>query len=208
MGNVDKAKFPNDCTDRIKEHCHLWCSNGGLHDVFKEGATEKPTEKPSVNAKKGCELLLSNEMEVRRKFFRKNLQPARPIRRSIPDHGSIYMGNVDKAKFPDHCTDRIKEHCHLWGSNGGLHDVFKEGATEKPTEKPSVNAKKERITYSRDFLIQISKVSLSKKKPKYLPDFPIVLRDPVCSRATDPSVPDHQPNTQPSAKPERPAWYQ
>ncbi|KAK4827616.1 hypothetical protein QYF61_019541, partial [Mycteria americana] len=36
-------------------------------------------------------------------------------------------------------------------------------------------AKKERIKYSRDFLLKLSSVSLSQKKPEFLPDHPIVL---------------------------------
>ncbi|KFP28212.1 hypothetical protein N325_12666, partial [Colius striatus] len=36
----------------------------------------------------------------------------------------------------------------------------------------------ERIKYSRDFLLKLSSVSLSKKKPAFLPDHPIVLEKP------------------------------
>uniref|UniRef100_A0A8C5NL91 Chromosome 8 open reading frame 88 n=1 Tax=Junco hyemalis TaxID=40217 RepID=A0A8C5NL91_JUNHY len=39
--------------------------------------------------------------------------------------------------------------------------------------------KKERIQYSRDFLLKLSNVSLSQKKPEFLPDHPIVLEKPV-----------------------------
>ncbi|XP_074879675.1 type 2 phosphatidylinositol 4,5-bisphosphate 4-phosphatase isoform X2 [Buteo buteo] len=39
-------------------------------------------------------------------------------------------------------------------------------------------AKKERIKYSRDFLLKLSSVSLSQKKPEFLPDHPIVLEKP------------------------------
>ncbi|KAK9403169.1 putative protein C8orf88 like [Crotalus adamanteus] len=37
---------------------------------------------------------------------------------------------------------------------------------------------KERITYSRDFLLKLSGVSLAQKKPEFLPDHPIVLEKP------------------------------
>ncbi|RLW13118.1 hypothetical protein DV515_00000390 [Chloebia gouldiae] len=40
-------------------------------------------------------------------------------------------------------------------------------------------AKKERIQYSRDFLLKLSNVSLSQKKPEFLPDHPVVLEKPV-----------------------------
>uniref|UniRef100_A0A8B9SMW1 Uncharacterized protein n=1 Tax=Anas platyrhynchos TaxID=8839 RepID=A0A8B9SMW1_ANAPL len=36
-----------------------------------------------------------------------------------------------------------------------------------------------RIKYSRDFLLELSSVSLSQKKPEFLPDHPIVLEKPV-----------------------------
>uniref|UniRef100_A0A452J3I2 Uncharacterized protein n=1 Tax=Gopherus agassizii TaxID=38772 RepID=A0A452J3I2_9SAUR len=35
-----------------------------------------------------------------------------------------------------------------------------------------------RIKYSRDFLLKLSSVSLSQKKPEFLPDHPIVLEKP------------------------------
>uniref|UniRef100_A0A8C0EV49 Chromosome 8 open reading frame 88 n=1 Tax=Bubo bubo TaxID=30461 RepID=A0A8C0EV49_BUBBB len=38
-----------------------------------------------------------------------------------------------------------------------------------------------RIKYSRDFLLKLSSVSLSQKKPEFLPDHPIVLEKPVSS---------------------------
>ncbi|KAM4686360.1 uncharacterized protein C8orf88 homolog [Amazona ochrocephala] len=43
-------------------------------------------------------------------------------------------------------------------------------------------AKKGRIKYSRDFLLKLSSVSLSQKKPEFLPDHPIVLEKPEKSR--------------------------
>ncbi|KFV91874.1 hypothetical protein N326_01366, partial [Eurypyga helias] len=36
----------------------------------------------------------------------------------------------------------------------------------------------ERIRYSRDFLLKLSRVALSQKKPEFLPDHPIVLEKP------------------------------
>ncbi|XP_010127033.1 PREDICTED: uncharacterized protein C8orf88 homolog, partial [Chlamydotis macqueenii] len=43
--------------------------------------------------------------------------------------------------------------------------------------------KKERIKYSRDFLLKLSSVSLSQKKPEFLPDHPIVLEKPMGGKA-------------------------
>ncbi|XP_010560312.1 PREDICTED: uncharacterized protein C8orf88 homolog [Haliaeetus leucocephalus] len=41
-----------------------------------------------------------------------------------------------------------------------------------------LSSKQERIKYSRDFLLKLSSVSLSQKKPEFLPDHPIVLEKP------------------------------
>ncbi|XP_077126933.1 uncharacterized protein C8orf88 homolog isoform X6 [Ranitomeya variabilis] len=96
----------------------------------------------------GCEVLLrNNNMEVGR-LSRRPLQPARPIRRTIPDRGAIFT-LTSQAKLTDQCKDGIKG----------------------------------RITYSRDVLMQISNLSVSKTKPKYLPDLPIIVQDPVLYKA-------------------------
>ncbi|XP_072007664.1 uncharacterized protein C8orf88 homolog isoform X8 [Engystomops pustulosus] len=123
-----------------------------------------------------CELLLSNEMEDRR-FLRKPLQPARPIRRTLPDTGTKFMVNI-QAKFTDNYRD---SNCNLLCAIGNNHHVFKDLVPEKPTEEPSVNTNKDRITYSRDLLLQLSNLSVSKQKPKYLPDLPIIRQHPVFS---------------------------
>ncbi|KAJ6663926.1 hypothetical protein lerEdw1_008880 [Lerista edwardsae] len=62
-------------------------------------------------------------------------------------------------------------------SNGMLvlNETLIPGLLEE--HKPEVT--KERITYSRDFLLKLSRVSLAQKKPEFLPDHPIVLEKPV-----------------------------
>ncbi|XP_044151379.1 uncharacterized protein C8orf88 homolog isoform X2 [Bufo gargarizans] len=146
----------------------------------------------------GGQLLLSSEMEVRR-LIRKPLQPARPIRRCVPDNGAVLMVNL-QARFSDHCRDSVKDRCNLWCSIEKLH-VLEDPVTEKLSGKPAVNNKKDRITYSRDFLMQLSNVSVSKQKPKYLPDLPITLHHPISSLhcALDPFVSAHMMNTHPTA---------
>ncbi|XP_040288232.1 uncharacterized protein C8orf88 homolog isoform X1 [Bufo bufo] len=125
--------------------------------------------------RKGCQLLLSSEMEAKR-LIGKPLQPARPIRRCVSDNGAVFMVNF-QARFSDHCRDSVKDRSNLWRSIEKLH-VLEDPVTEKSSGKPAVNNKKDRITYSRDFLMQLSNVSVSKQKPKYLPDLPITLQHP------------------------------
>ncbi|OXB75869.1 UNVERIFIED_CONTAM: hypothetical protein H355_016624 [Colinus virginianus] len=48
-----------------------------------------------------------------------------------------------------------------------------------PPKQHELDAKKERIKYSRDFLLELSRVSLSQKKPEFLPDHPIILEKPI-----------------------------
>ncbi|XP_073406616.1 uncharacterized protein C8orf88 homolog isoform X2 [Dendrobates tinctorius] len=193
-----EAKFTNHCKDDIKEHCNLWPSTGNLHDIDKDRGSDKPTEEPAVNTTEGCELLLSNNLEVGR-LRRKPLQPARPIRRTIPDSGAMLNS---QAKVTDHCKDDIKEHCNLCHSTGNLHDIFKDRGSDKPTEEPAVNTPKDRITYSRDLLMQISYLSVCKKKPKHLPDLSIIHQYPVSSlhRATDPLHAGSLDDTHPSMR--------
>ncbi|XP_069815994.1 uncharacterized protein C8orf88 homolog isoform X3 [Dendropsophus ebraccatus] len=114
-----------------------------------------------------------------------------------------------QATFTD-CTDDLKDLYKVWCSFQNLHDVFKEPVVEKPEkeekEPPTNNnkdrvekyrshsehaaaknqvEKSKRITYTRDLLLQLSNLSVSKKKPKYLPDLPIILEHPVSSLHCD-----------------------
>ncbi|XP_075682122.1 uncharacterized protein C8orf88 homolog isoform X3 [Rhinoderma darwinii] len=123
----------------------------------------------------GCELPLNNEMGDKR-LMRRSLQPARPLRRDITGSEALLMVNF-QTEIPNHCRDRIHDHCHLWCSIGSLRDDFKDPVIEKPP----VNNKKERITYTRDLLMQLSNSSVSKQMPEYLPDLPIILQHPVSS---------------------------
>ncbi|XP_069815996.1 uncharacterized protein C8orf88 homolog isoform X5 [Dendropsophus ebraccatus] len=141
----------------------------------------------------GCALLL--EMDVKR-LIHKRLEPARPIRRFLPATNDCGAGEKRgagavfinfQATFTD-CTDDLKDLYKVWCSFQNLHDVFKEPVVEKPEKEekePPTNNNKERITYTRDLLLQLSNLSVSKKKPKYLPDLPIILEHPVSSLHCD-----------------------
>ncbi|XP_072007657.1 uncharacterized protein C8orf88 homolog isoform X3 [Engystomops pustulosus] len=200
MVNI-QAKFTDNYRD---SNCNLLCAIGNNHHVFKDPVPEKPTEESPVNTNKDCELLLSNEMEDRR-FLRKPLQPARPIRRTLPDTGTKFMVNI-QAKFTDNYRD---SNCNLLCAIGNNHHVFKDLVPEKPTEEPSVNTNKDRITYSRDLLLQLSNLSVSKQKPKYLPDLPIIRQHPGSSlrRVSDIFLPDYMQDTNPAARPDHHSYH-
>ncbi|KAG8570463.1 hypothetical protein GDO81_011281 [Engystomops pustulosus] len=199
MVNI-QAKFTDNYRD---SNCNLLCAIGNNHHVFKDPVPEKPTEESPVNTNKDCELLLSNEMEDRR-FLRKPLQPARPIRRTLPDTGTKFMVNI-QAKFTDNYRD---SNCNLLCAIGNNHHVFKDLVPEKPTEEPSVNTNKDRITYSRDLLLQLSNLSVSKQKPKYLPDLPIIRQHPgsIFRRVSD-ILPDYMQDTNPAARPDHHSYH-
>ncbi|XP_068093698.1 uncharacterized protein C8orf88 homolog isoform X2 [Hyperolius riggenbachi] len=118
----------------------------------------------------GWSQFLSNDMEVK-KFIGKSLHPARPIRRFVPEKAPLLMVNF-RAECKDCYKEDFMEHYNLWCS-------FNEMMNPKPEAIPEKKLKAGRITYSRDFLLQLSGLSASKQKPKYLPDHPVVLEHPV-----------------------------
>ncbi|XP_072267042.1 uncharacterized protein C8orf88 homolog isoform X3 [Pyxicephalus adspersus] len=129
---------------------------------------------------KGWSQLHGNEMEVR-KLIRKSLQPARPIRRGASDKAPLLMVNF-RAEVMDCCKEEIKDHYSLWCSIGQLNGILKDPVIPRSPETPKkaqTKIKQDRITYSRDFLIQLSSLSVSRQKPKYLPDHPVVLDRPL-----------------------------
>ncbi|XP_063306400.1 uncharacterized protein C8orf88 homolog isoform X2 [Pelobates fuscus] len=70
------------------------------------------------------------------------------------------------------------DHIDLWCSNNNNEELSSSVVPNKP-EGPQPLSRKGRITYTRDFLIKLSNMSISKQKPAYLPDHPIVLDKPV-----------------------------
>uniref|UniRef100_A0A674IPY0 Chromosome 8 open reading frame 88 n=1 Tax=Terrapene triunguis TaxID=2587831 RepID=A0A674IPY0_9SAUR len=84
-----------------------------------------------------------------KKLIGKSLQPARPARHLSSQHASTIIFNF-QPEFP-------------YSTQVCLH-----------SEVSWVK----RIKYSRDFLLKLSSVSLSQKKPEFLPDHPIVLEKP------------------------------
>ncbi|XP_041104745.1 uncharacterized protein C8orf88 homolog isoform X2 [Polyodon spathula] len=108
-------------------------------------------------------------MEVSKRRIHKSLQPARPLRRLNIDPESTRINpEVLKLKDCSHSEDSSVIGIRL--------DSFCRHPS--PHIKHNTDRKKERITYSREFLMQISRLPIAKKKPEFLPDHPVVLDRP------------------------------
>ncbi|XP_048364011.1 uncharacterized protein C8orf88 homolog [Sphaerodactylus townsendi] len=115
-------------------------------------------------------------METRR-MIGMRLQPARPARH-LSSHTSVPLVSATAFSFqgPFSCSTPICLHNEtdwMCKPNGMrvLNEILVPGLLEQ--HKPEIP--KERITYSRDFLLKLSRVSLAQKKPEFLPDHPVVL---------------------------------
>ncbi|KAL0985482.1 hypothetical protein UPYG_G00157460 [Umbra pygmaea] len=108
-------------------------------------------------------------MEVsRRRILHKHLQPARPLRRCT---------TATQETMP--CGEDDKPVCNI-----GVEQLFKILQLQThPPHKVSTTAKV-RISYSRDFLIELATSPMARRKPDFLPDHPVVLET-----ARDPAVP-------------------
>uniref|UniRef100_A0A8C0JGI2 Chromosome 8 open reading frame 88 n=1 Tax=Chelonoidis abingdonii TaxID=106734 RepID=A0A8C0JGI2_CHEAB len=94
-----------------------------------------------------------------KKLIGKSLQPARPARHLSSQHGDTFNF---QPEFP--CSTQVCLRSEVI-------------TNERYWLSKSIN--EQRIKYSRDFLLKLSSVSLSQKKPEFLPDHPIVLEKPV-----------------------------
>ncbi|KAK1332178.1 hypothetical protein QTO34_007864 [Cnephaeus nilssonii] len=108
-----------------------------------------------------------------KKLIGKSLQPARPVRHltSSPS-GTVFPFNFQN-EYPCN-TQYLQSGVSRCKTNG--MQAFSQGLSEQPQHQSPV--KKERIKYSRDFLLKLSSVSICRKKPDFLPDHPIVLQKP------------------------------
>ncbi|XP_066480495.1 uncharacterized protein C8orf88 homolog [Tiliqua scincoides] len=118
-------------------------------------------------------------METKR-MIGKTLQPARPARHLSPQASvsAVSATTFDfQSKFPCNAPVCLQnEISWMCKSNGML--VLNEALIPGLSEERKPEVTKERITYSRDFLLKLSGVSLAQKKPEFLPDHPIVLEKP------------------------------
>ncbi|XP_074841540.1 uncharacterized protein C8orf88 homolog [Carettochelys insculpta] len=112
-----------------------------------------------------------------KKLIGKSLQPARPARHLSSQHASAVTFNF-QAEFP--CSTQVYLHSEVtWGCKTTGMQVLNQSVTPAQPEWQDSESKKERIKYSRDFLLKLSSVSLSQKKPDFLPDHPVVLEKPM-----------------------------
>ncbi|XP_008166539.3 uncharacterized protein C8orf88 homolog isoform X3 [Chrysemys picta bellii] len=108
-----------------------------------------------------------------KKLIGKSLQPARPARHLSSQHASTITFNF-QPEFP--CSTQVCLHSEVsWWYEGTGMQVLNQTVIPSQPQCRKSETKKERIKYSRDFLLKLSSVSLSLKKPEFLPDHPIVL---------------------------------
>ncbi|XP_077382884.1 uncharacterized protein C8orf88 homolog [Festucalex cinctus] len=118
-------------------------------------------------------------MEVsRRPNLRRNLEPARPLRRLLP---------LDTGGSTEHT-----ENAALCGQS--LFDIMAEKSNITVEQFLKIvnlqDQKKVRLCYSRDFLIGLASCPAARKRPEFLPEHPIVLahaRDPSYLRVNETS---------------------
>ncbi|XP_059579884.1 uncharacterized protein C8orf88 homolog isoform X3 [Alligator mississippiensis] len=143
-------------------------------------------------------------MEIK-KMIGKSLQPARPVRHlseqiEVPNHWtaaryqaaagwllgcgtkpllappSVHSASTInfnlKSEFACNTQVCLRSDSSWWCESPGMIE-------SNQAEQHEVESKKERIQYSRDFLLKLASVSHSQKKPDFLPDHPVVLERPM-----------------------------
>ncbi|XP_021242927.1 uncharacterized protein C8orf88 homolog isoform X2 [Numida meleagris] len=109
-------------------------------------------------------------------FVGKSLQPARPVSHLSSKQASEVAFNF-QAELPSNAHVCLQNKVD-WLSEVTEMKILSQNTVPLQPKQHELDAKKERIKYSRDFLLELSSVSLSQKKPEFLPDHPIVLEKP------------------------------
>ncbi|XP_071409164.1 uncharacterized protein C8orf88 homolog [Pithys albifrons albifrons] len=112
-----------------------------------------------------------------KKFIGRFLQPARPVHHLSSKQAPAISLNV-QTELPG-STEVCLQSKVNWSSEMAEVKILTQTVMHCPPKQHESGAKKERIQYSRDFLLKLSSVSLSQKKPAFLPDHPVVLEKPV-----------------------------
>ncbi|XP_033837564.1 uncharacterized protein C8orf88 homolog [Periophthalmus magnuspinnatus] len=105
------------------------------------------------------------EISIRRRIWKKHLEPARPRRQCF--HVNIEP-TINSVPFAQAMIEVASQEPYI-----GIEQFKKILSLHEKKE--------ERITYSRDFLISLASCPESRKRPEFLPKHPIVLsnaRDP------------------------------
>ncbi|KAJ8004844.1 hypothetical protein DPEC_G00140520 [Dallia pectoralis] len=123
--------------------------------------------------------LFTIRMEVsRRRIIQKHLQPARPLRRCSSDPEPCVNSADTFACGPaDQKTN----------NSIGVEQLFKILHLQTLTPQKDSTHTKVKVSYSRDFLIQLASSPIAKKKPDFLPEHPVVLE-----KAREPCVPKYE----------------
>lgn len=101
-------------------------------------------------------------------------QEGRPrMPNAIPEYGVNYQLDIKEHR----CKDTGKAINMLYTVNNNV--VLNNSVVTKEQEGPRTLNKKDRITYSRELLIELSCLSVSRRRPSLLPDHPVVLDKPV-----------------------------
>ncbi|XP_054451668.1 uncharacterized protein C8orf88 homolog [Pteronotus mesoamericanus] len=108
-----------------------------------------------------------------KKLIGKSLRPARPVRHLTSSSGTVFPFNFQN-EHP--CNTQYLQR-GVSRMNG--MQAFSQCLNDQQQHQSPV--KKERIKYSREFLLKLSSVSICRKKPDFLPDHPVVLQKPVIS---------------------------
>ncbi|KAM9643915.1 uncharacterized protein C8orf88 homolog [Morphnus guianensis] len=109
-----------------------------------------------------------------KKFIGKSLQPARPVHHLSSKQASALNFQTELPSNTEVCLQSKVD----WLSEMTEVKILTQPMMSCQPKQHESEAKKERIKYSRDFLLKLSSVSLSQKKPEFLPDHPIVLEKP------------------------------
>uniref|UniRef100_A0A8C7KCQ0 Uncharacterized protein n=1 Tax=Oncorhynchus kisutch TaxID=8019 RepID=A0A8C7KCQ0_ONCKI len=111
-------------------------------------------------------------MEVsRRRILQKHLQPARPLRRCSTDQDSCFRNE------PSACGQAGEKTINSIGVEQFFEILHLHTQTPQKDSTPT----KVRISYTRDFLIQLASSPIAKRKPDFLPEHPVVLEKAVSS---------------------------
>ncbi|XP_064410489.1 uncharacterized protein C8orf88 homolog [Latimeria chalumnae] len=110
-----------------------------------------------------------------KKLIRKSLQPARPLRRLSSQCEVIINSNFQEDPSYNNGIC-LQNGDGRWCKMGEISMLSFDGMPKQ--QDLITEAKRDRITYSRDFLMKFSSLSVCKKKPKFLPDHPVVLQKP------------------------------
>ncbi|XP_035749807.1 uncharacterized protein C8orf88 homolog [Egretta garzetta] len=116
-----------------------------------------------------------------KKFIGKSLQPARPVHHLSSKQAIALNFQTELPSNTEVCLQSKVD----WLSEMTEVKILNQTMMPCQPNQHESEAKKERIKYSRDFLLKLSSVSLSQKKPEFLPDHPVVLEKPEKS---NPSV--------------------